>query len=155
MASFGVSSKGRLLTCSLALQALFNRVVYKYDCSIMEGHRDEETQNKYFDQKKSKVRWPDGKHNTKPSSAVDAGPYIHGTGIPWPQVPDDWNDKPARDLYVKQMMQFAHFGGYVQGTAEVMDIPIRWGGDWDKDNDLRDNKFDDLVHFELVEVPHE
>jgi peptidoglycan L-alanyl-D-glutamate endopeptidase CwlK len=26
---------------------------------------------------------------------------------------------------------------------------IRWGGDWDMDNDLSDNTFNDLVHFEL------
>jgi len=28
-----------------------------------------------------------------------------------------------------------------------MEIPIRWGGDWDRDHCLSDQSFDDLVHF--------
>ena len=28
-------------------------------------------------------------------------------------------------------------------------LKIRWGGDWDMDTQTKDNKFDDLVHFEL------
>ena len=35
--------------------------------------------------------------------------------------------------------------------AKSMGIDIRWGGDWDRDTEVRDNKFDDLVHFEIVE----
>jgi len=27
---------------------------------------------------------------------------------------------------------------------------LRWGGDWDRDTQVDDNNFDDLVHFELV-----
>jgi len=30
-----------------------------------------------------------------------------------------------------------------------MGMKIRWGGDWDMDTQTKDNKFDDLVHFEL------
>jgi len=30
-----------------------------------------------------------------------------------------------------------------------MGIRLRWGGDWDGDTELDDNKFDDLPHFEL------
>ena len=29
-------------------------------------------------------------------------------------------------------------------------IPLRWGGDWDVDTELKDNDFDDLPHFELL-----
>jgi hypothetical protein len=29
-------------------------------------------------------------------------------------------------------------------------LKLRWGGDWDMDTEVKDNKFDDLVHFELV-----
>ena len=149
MPTFGNSSRSKLNTCNGSLQSLFNAVVMEYDCSIIQGHRGEEEQNKYFDKGVSKVRYPDGKHNKIPSEAVDAGPFIPGRNIPWPQTPTDWNDKTQRNNYVKDMMQFAHFGGYVQGRADAIGIPIRWGGDWDRDNDLRDNSFDDLVHFEL------
>ena len=34
-------------------------------------------------------------------------------------------------------------------VAQDLDIPIRWGGDWDSDNNLNDQNFMDLVHFEL------
>jgi peptidoglycan L-alanyl-D-glutamate endopeptidase CwlK len=124
-------------------------VVLHYDCTIIEGHRDMVTQNSYYNQGRSKVRWPDGKHNKSPSQAVDAAPYISGRGIPWPKAPTDWNDSGQRNTYIKDTNQFYHFAGFVIGMAETLDIPIRWGGDWDMDNDFRDNKFDDLVHFEL------
>jgi peptidoglycan L-alanyl-D-glutamate endopeptidase CwlK len=28
---------------------------------------------------------------------------------------------------------------------------VRFGGDWDGDKDITDQKFNDLVHFELIE----
>jgi hypothetical protein len=28
-------------------------------------------------------------------------------------------------------------------------LKIRWGGDWDMYTKTKDNKFDDLVHFEI------
>ena len=39
----------------------------------------------------------------------------------------------------------------VMGVAKQMNLPIRWGGDWDMDNDLDDSNFLDLVHFEIKE----
>jgi peptidoglycan LD-endopeptidase CwlK len=29
-------------------------------------------------------------------------------------------------------------------------VTLRWGGDWSMDFEVRDNQFDDLVHFEIV-----
>ena len=42
-----------------------------------------------------------------------------------------------------------YFAGFVKGIALMLGIPIRWGGDWNGNNDLKDNNFDDLPHFEL------
>ena len=42
------------------------------------------------------------------------------------------------------------FGGFVKGVASQKGIKIRWGGDWDSDNDLHDQNFIDLPHFELA-----
>ena len=42
-------------------------------------------------------------------------------------------------------------------TAASMDIKIRWGGDWNASSTFegqrttKDNNFDDLVHFEILE----
>ena len=128
MPKFGKRSKMRLATCDDELQNLFYEVVKYFDCSIIIGHRGEKDQNKAFKEGKSKVRYPKGKHNSDPSNAVDVAPY-----------PIAWDDKE----------RFIYFGGFVKGVALEMGISLRWGGDWDNDTQLSDQKFNDLVHFEL------
>jgi len=67
---------------------------------------------------RSKVKWPDGKHNRSPSMAVDAAPY-----------PIDWQDRE----------RFYYFAGYVMGVADMLHAEglithrLRYGGDWDRD----------------------
>lgn len=150
MPSFSNKSASNLNTCHPKLIDLFNQVIKFYDCTIIQGHRTKEEQDEYFYAQKSQVRWPDSKHNKSPSLAVDVAPWVNGR-IPWPRTPVLWTDKVQRNTYIKDLSQFYHFAGYVEGVAEMMGIKIRWGGDWDKDHDLMDNKFDDLVHFELVD----
>ena len=128
MPRFGKRSISRLKTCDQKLQELFYEVVKHFDCSIIEGHRGEERQNKAFADGNSKVKYPNGKHNQNPSIAVDVAPY-----------PIDWSDRD----------RFHYFGGFVLGVAKEMGMNIRWGGDWNQDTHTKDNKFDDLVHFEI------
>ena len=128
MPRFGKTSKRRLATCANELQNLLYEVVTYFDCSILVGHRGEKAQNKAFNEGKSQVRYPKGKHNSNPSTAVDVAPY-----------PIDWEDRE----------RFIYFAGFVKGIALEMVIPLRWGGDWNNDTQLSDNNFDDLVHFEL------
>jgi len=130
MPKFGSKSKQRLSTCHEDLIDLFNEVIKYFDCSVLEGHRNEEDQNKYFEEGKSKVKFPKGKHNASPSNAVDVVPY-----------PVDWNDTDR--MY--------YFAGIVKGIAATMEINIRWGGDWNNDTQVKDTKFKDLPHFELKE----
>ncbi len=130
MPQFGKRSKERLETCHPRLQELFNEVVKNYDCSILQGTRSKEEQDKFFREGKSKVQYPNSKHNSTPSMAVDVAPY-----------PIDWNNTN----------RFYHFAGYVNGVADTMGINLRWGGDWDSDKDFSDNHFNDLPHFEIRE----
>jgi peptidoglycan L-alanyl-D-glutamate endopeptidase CwlK len=130
MPRFGKRSISRLKTCDQKLQELFYEVVKHFDCSIIEGNRGEERQNKAYADGKSKVKYPNGKHNKFPSVAVDVAPY-----------PIDWSDRD----------RFHYFGGFVLGVAKQMGMNIRWGGDWNQDTETKDNKFDDLVHFEIKE----
>mgnify|MGYP003674869344 FL=1 len=123
MAKFGRSSKERLSTCDEKLQKVFNEVIKYVDCSILEGHRDE-----LFDEGKTKVKYPNGRHNHKPSRAVDVAPY-----------PIDWADRE----------RFHLFAGFVLGIARSMGIKLRWGGDWNMNFEVDDNQFDDFPHFEL------
>jgi peptidoglycan L-alanyl-D-glutamate endopeptidase CwlK len=51
---------------------------------------------------------------------------------------------------VHNMQRWFKFGGFVLGMAQKMDIPLIWGGDWDGDHQMSDQRFDDLPHFELM-----
>lgn len=99
------------------------------DCSVIEGHRGQELQDKYFAEGRSFKKFPDGKHNSIPSQAVHALPY-----------PIDWKDTRRMTL----------FAGIVLAVGHMKGIRIRWGGDWDMDTEVKDNTFDDLAHFELM-----
>ena len=128
MYKFGRKSRERLATCDEKLQKVFNEVIKYVDCSVLEGHRSKERQNKLFKEGKTKVKYPVGRHNSNPSNAVDVTPY-----------PVDWNDRERQTL----------FAGFVMGVARGMDIRLRWGGDWNMNFKVKDNRFDDFPHFEL------
>ncbi len=75
MPKFSARSTERLETCDPRLIAVFNEVVKHFDCTILEGWRSEEDQNEAFRTGKSKLKYPEGKHNKQPSFAVDVAPY--------------------------------------------------------------------------------
>lgn len=130
MASFGSRSRNNLESCHPELQRLFNEVINYRDCSVICGRRGKADQDKAYNEKRSKVKFPDSKHNQTPSIAVDV--------VPYPDI--DWNDSGRFYLFV----------GLVQGIALKMDIKIRCGADWDSDGQVKDQNFHDLPHFELV-----
>ena len=128
MPRYSKRSKKRLATCDERLQKVFNEVIKYVDCSVLEGHRSEERQNRLFEEGKTKVKYPKGRHNSSPSRAVDVTPY-----------PVDWEDRERQTL----------FAGFVLGTARSMGINLRWGGDWDQDFQVMDNRVDEFPHFEI------
>lgn len=143
MYKFTAKSRENLLTVHPFLRAVLESVITMYDFSILEGLRDKETQNKYYEQNKTQLKYPNSKHNRSLlldsdtiSDAVDIAPY-----------PIDWND----------LNRFYYLAGLMKGTFARLrntilipgDIELVWGGDWDNDNDFSDNSFNDLVHYEL------
>lgn len=137
MPKFSQASFSKLSTCHQDLQALFFEVIRYFDCTILEGYRNEAAQEAAFAKGNTKLHYPHGKHNHQPSMAVDVTPY-----------PINFDDEKL-GLW---------FGGYVLGIAQKlkdegkMTHSIRWGGAWDglgKLNSAR--QLNDLVHFELVE----
>ena len=50
MPKFGSRSKRNLVTCHEDLQDLFNEVIKYVDCSVIEGHRSKERQNKLYEE---------------------------------------------------------------------------------------------------------
>ena len=129
MPKFGSKSRKNLATCHEDLQDIFNEVIKYVDCSVIEGHRSQERQDKLYEEGKTKLKYPKGRHNASPSRAVDVVPY-----------PIDWDDRE----------RFHLFAGFVLGVAQSMEINIRWGGDWNKNFEVDDNQFDDFPHFELL-----
>lgn len=142
--SFSDISIAKLKTCHVDLQCLFFKVIKYFDCTISEGHRGEEAQNKAFSQGKSEKKWPHGNHNKIPSMAVDVYPFpvnLHPSS------------KREAEIYKYRM---AYFAGQVMAIARhlkeqgVISHDVIWGCDWDGDTELADHSFLDFPHFELV-----
>lgn len=135
MPKFSKDSFSKLSTCHPDLQVLFFEVIRTFDCTILEGYRNKEDQDKAYEAGNTKLIYPNGKHNRQPSFALDATPF-----------PLDWNNTK----------RFYHFAGYVLGIASKlkddgkMTHAIKWGGDWNGNHNLDDQSFNDLVHFELI-----
>lgn len=151
MATYGESSKRRLATATDRLQGVFNSVIQIIDNAILVGHRSEPDQTAAYAEGRSKVKWPNSKHNSQPSRAIDAAPYP----IDWAPLPsqEELRHWTKGDLleWAKQYARFYYLAGCVLGVAFEQGVPIRWGGDWDMDEDFTDQTFDDLVHFEELE----
>jgi hypothetical protein len=130
MPSFGSVSKKHRSTLHPDLQRLCDEVIKYVDYSIVCGHRGEADQNRAFNQELSKVQFPNGKHNSLPSKAVDVSPY-----------PLNWNDREA----------FTLLSGIFLGVAFMLGIKIRIGSDWDGDFNMLEHTFIDRPHIELVD----
>lgn len=129
MPSFSQVSKDRLATCHPKLQALLNEAIKHYDFTVLCGHRGKDEQDAAYNSGRSKVRWPDSKHNRTPSLAVDVAPY-----------PVDWSD----------LDRFRRLAWFLKGLGLGLGADLRLGADWDGDNDITDQTFHDLPHVELI-----
>jgi hypothetical protein len=123
------SSRARLATCDTRLIKIFNEVIEELDCTILCGRRGKEEQNEAYRLGRSTKKWPHSKHNKVPSPAVDVVPY-----------PIDWKD----------LHRMAWFAGWVMRLASQMELPLRWGGDWDQDTFTSDHRLVDMPHFEII-----
>lgn len=132
MPRFGTTSRKRLEGVDPRMVHLLEEVVKYFDITVIEGVRTQKRQDELVKKGLSKTKF--SKHIT--GLAVDIAPY-----------PIDWN---ARD-------DFHYLGGWVLATANRLGYKVRWGGDWNASSMLKakrttkDNNFDDLVHFEILE----
>ncbi len=122
-------SKEKLESAHPDLQHLFNEVIKVIDCTIIYGHRTEVEQEEQFRLGHTPLHFPKSEHNKNPSLAVDVVPY-----------PIDWDNRE----------RFVYLAGIVKGIASQFGIKMRWGGDWDNDNQLHDQTWMDLPHYELL-----
>ena len=124
MPKFGKRSNERLRGIDARLVSVLNELVKIMDVTIIEGLRSEQRQEKLLKEGSTKTKF--SKHIT--GKAVDLAPY-----------PIDWKDRD----------RFHYMGGMIRGIAKQLNVPVRWGGDWDGDGETKDNRFDDLVHVEI------
>lgn len=131
----GTVSERRLATCHPKIQRLIRevdrrlsaRTMQKFDLTVVCGHRGQVEQEQAFRDGNSDKHWPDSRHNTMPSTAVDVGIY-----------PLDWND---RELFMFLI-------GYILAVSEDMGIEIEVGALWKK----RDRPHIQLTERELSEA---
>lgn len=121
MPSFGLQSKKHRHTCHPALKEVLDEAIKHFDFSVIDGHRDEATQNRYFDEGVSTVRYPNSKHNCYPSRAFDVVPYPGG--------------------FENEDEAFYRMATHILRAASHRGVRLRWGGHW--------KNFKDLAHFEL------
>jgi len=137
MPSYSPSSKKKLETCHQDLQIIFDYVIKYFDNTIVCGHRTKEEQTDVYEKGYSQVKWPNSKHNSDPSMAVDS--------VPWPI---QWENTARMKFYV----------GYVLGVARMLkdygliEHELISGLDWDGDTFLKDHTFHDHPHFQLKRV---
>ena len=144
MPRFGSRSTERLQTAHQLLQSVSTEAIKYWDFTILYGWRGEDIQNELYAQGLSTKRFPDSKHNRmseegEPESwAVDVAPWF----------PDEphvrWNHPN----------DFRLLAGQIMGLAQPILLPrgftLRWGGDWNMDQDTYNQTFFDLGHLELV-----
>ena len=129
---YGRRSLERLNSCDPDLILLFTQALADPACpsdmTVLEGHRGEARQNEMYAAGKSQLRWPRSRHNSFPSMAVDAAPYVGGA-ISW-----DWKHYHPLADHIKATWARLKAEGKVHGELE-------WGGDW--------RRFKDGPHWQL------
>lgn len=135
MPQFGSASLGRRTQLHPDLQAIADEAIKRIDFAIICGWRGPEEQERAFNERKSKLHYPDSKHNQRPSMAMDC--------VPWPV---NW----------KNTEQFVALGAVIMavGAQLLMEGKIthklRWGHDWDGDGIRGEAGETDFPHYELV-----
>lgn len=144
MSNYSKTSLERLSTCHPDLQIIFKEVIKYFDCTIACGFRNQKEQDDAFARGATEVKWPNGNHNKYPSMAVDAYPC---------PVELNATNQREKNIYIYLM---SYFAGQVMAIARQLKVDgkishnLRWGCDWDGDNNIKEHSFLDFPHFELV-----
>lgn len=151
MFKFGKVSTERLETCHQDLQLIMNTAITltDVDFGIAEGYRSPERQQELYAQGRTApgaiVTQIDGvnkfgKHNQKPSMAVDIYAFVDGKA--------SWHGETI--TYIMGVIRAAT--SMLIQTKQITHN-LRWGGNWDMDGQiLTDQGFDDRPHVELVNL---
>jgi hypothetical protein len=134
MPRFGAASERQLATIHPRLVLVLREAIKDFDFTVVEGHRGEAAQNAAVAKGLSQLPWPKGNHNAIPSRAADIAPW-----------PVDWSEGE------KPHLRFAFMMGVVWAAARRLGVKVRFGMDWNRNLDPRDEHFIDMPHVELDE----
>ncbi len=111
----------RIEQCDERLQLIAYELIHRMDVTVLCGHRNKADQNAAFAAGKSRLRWPNGKHNRFPSHAIDIAPF-----------PIDW----------KNLGRFREMCKHVETISKELGLKIRLGRDF--------KGLVDMPHIELA-----
>lgn len=126
MATFDPVSAARLKQAHPNLQKIMNLAIKKRDFGILSSQRGRADQEAAFRNGFTKVHFGHSAHNWQPAIALDIYPK-----------PLNWKDL---DAFVRLAREV------IFPIAEELKIPIRWGGDWNRNGS---NNGWDKPHYEL------
>lgn len=120
MPKFSAKSRAHLAQAHPILQTLFNAVIEKTDCTVLDAQRGRAAQEKAFALGNSRAHFGQSAHNFVPAVALDVVPY-----------PLDWADTKAFQALAKIVLE----------TAREQGADITWGGTF--------TTIKDMPHYEL------
>lgn len=110
---------------------------------LVQGARTIDQQREYFAAGKSKVN-PDAYTST--AELFAAAKHVVGDGVPLARAVDIIIDVSERGYDIKHL---AYVAGVVLACGRIRGVRMRWGGNFDRDAELLEQKFIDGPHFEL------
>ena len=99
------------------------------DIGITCGHRNKVEQDDCYAKGTSKLQFPNSKHNSFPSNAVDFIPFKEGKPA--------WNDKEL----------VCNIAFFIKGIAAAKGFKIRLGCDWNGNWKAEDEKCDNYCFY--------
>jgi len=119
----------------------------KLDFGITDSYRGRPEQEEAYRDKRSKLRFPESKHNILPSLAFDIVAMPGGVGT-------------YTEHYYPYLAGILHYAASIVNDKmlpEFSPFILTWGGNWLNHNDFNSGvkPFNDWCHFQLDEVENE
>lgn len=134
---FDAQSAARLRQAHPLIQRLMNKARDLIAFTVMDSQRGREEQERAYREGHSKAHFGQSAHNWTPAIAVDIAP-----------VPLNWSDIGSFKHLQDVVGWWNPADNSGRGLAKAMQIPIRWGGDWNM-NGKADEHLVDMPHYEL------
>lgn len=139
MSAFGARSRANLAGVHPTLVRILSEVTQAFDCTVLGGTRTLAEQQQNVAKGLSKTL--DSKH------LVQSDGYGHAVDVA--PNPQQWDNSPPSGL-TKYDVELIAFQFYVKGYAKAQGVDLRIGADWNNNNEIQDNTFNDLDHIEVV-----